>query len=253
MRARSESGRVATRAQGYHGPVTGEPAGGRREADDATRGSAIKLAAEVAVAPARLRHDVAPAARARAAARARRLGVRHPRRALGLRAAPRGGSASSGCRPSPREPSWRARSRSSPSSGRGRRSPSWWRGSRSPGAWPSTGRPSPCSWPGSRSPGWGEFFGVALRCRGARRRGRRWCCSSCGAGPWWPRVSPSPPGARLDGGRGGSRRLAPPGPCPRRLAGFGGAPPRPGRRARVAGRGPHASPSPWPCTACSCC
>ncbi len=43
-----ESGRVAKRAQGYHGPVTGETAGGRREADDATRGSAIKLAAEVA-------------------------------------------------------------------------------------------------------------------------------------------------------------------------------------------------------------
>lgn len=43
-----ESGRVAKRAQGYHGPVTGEPAGSRRDADEATRGSAVKLAAEVA-------------------------------------------------------------------------------------------------------------------------------------------------------------------------------------------------------------
>lgn len=43
-----ESGRVAKRAQGYHGLVTGEPAGGRRDADEATRGSAVKLAAEVA-------------------------------------------------------------------------------------------------------------------------------------------------------------------------------------------------------------
>jgi O-antigen/teichoic acid export membrane protein len=38
---------VVTGAQGYHGRVTGEAAGGAHEANDATRGSAIKLAAEV--------------------------------------------------------------------------------------------------------------------------------------------------------------------------------------------------------------
>jgi len=42
------SGRVGTEPEGYHERVTGETAGGAREADDATRGSAIKLAAEVA-------------------------------------------------------------------------------------------------------------------------------------------------------------------------------------------------------------
>jgi len=41
-------GSVATRAEGYHGPVTDETARAAREADDATRGSAVKLAAEVA-------------------------------------------------------------------------------------------------------------------------------------------------------------------------------------------------------------
>jgi O-antigen/teichoic acid export membrane protein len=43
-----ERGRVATRAEGYHEAVAGETASGRHDADDATRGSAIKLAAEVA-------------------------------------------------------------------------------------------------------------------------------------------------------------------------------------------------------------
>jgi O-antigen/teichoic acid export membrane protein len=43
-----ESGRVGTGAEGYHEPVTGETAGAAHEANDATRGSAIKLAAEVA-------------------------------------------------------------------------------------------------------------------------------------------------------------------------------------------------------------
>jgi O-antigen/teichoic acid export membrane protein len=42
------SGSVGTGAQGYHEPVTGQTAGGAREADDATRGSVIKLGAEVA-------------------------------------------------------------------------------------------------------------------------------------------------------------------------------------------------------------
>jgi len=41
-------GSVATGAEGYHGPVTDETARATREADDATRGSAVKLAAEVA-------------------------------------------------------------------------------------------------------------------------------------------------------------------------------------------------------------
>ena len=41
-------GSVATGAEGYHGPVTDETARAAREADDATRGSAVKLAAEVA-------------------------------------------------------------------------------------------------------------------------------------------------------------------------------------------------------------
>ena len=40
--------RVVTGAEGYHEPVTGEAARGAHEANDATRGSAIKLAAEVA-------------------------------------------------------------------------------------------------------------------------------------------------------------------------------------------------------------
>jgi O-antigen/teichoic acid export membrane protein len=40
--------RVAARPEGYHGAVTEETARSAREADDATRGSAVKLAAEVA-------------------------------------------------------------------------------------------------------------------------------------------------------------------------------------------------------------
>src|SRR5512136_729542 len=40
--------RVVTGAEGYHEPVTGEAAREAHEANDATRGSAIKLAAEVA-------------------------------------------------------------------------------------------------------------------------------------------------------------------------------------------------------------
>jgi O-antigen/teichoic acid export membrane protein len=41
------AGRVATGAEGYHGPVIEQARGGAREADDATRGSAIKVGAEV--------------------------------------------------------------------------------------------------------------------------------------------------------------------------------------------------------------
>jgi O-antigen/teichoic acid export membrane protein len=44
----SVRGSVATGAEGYHGAVKDEAARAEREADDATRGSAVKLAAEVA-------------------------------------------------------------------------------------------------------------------------------------------------------------------------------------------------------------
>ena len=171
--------------KGIMTPVSGSSdaqRGGRR--DPRERGQARGRGR---LAPDRRRHDVPAAARPRGG------GLRRVRRAVGLRAAARGAGRAGAAERSPRGPSWPARSRSARWCGRGSSSgalaaavalaavPGGARSRRAGDArrarrlrlaaavhrW--MGPRWRCSSRGSLLSGWGEFLGVALRCRRARR------------------------------------------------------------------------------------
>ena len=213
-------GSVATGAEGYHGPVTDETARAAREADDATRGSAVKLAAEVASRLLGLATTLLLAARGLGASDFGAL-----RRASGRTRCSSPSWASSGSRPWPRGRSWRARSRWSRSSGRASSAPPSWRRcarrpARSPAGpgWLREAVPvlAPARPRSSLLVGLGGVpgRGPALPRRASRRRPLLLLVLR-GGGLVAAAVAPSLAGAGLVGVAWGARALAPSGPRPR--------------------------------------